>query len=460
MAEFFKGLAIGMGLRDPDEQIKLKEMIASYHKDRTVARPDAAEMIKNVIELSPDLKARTLEVVRDGHLRSYTDRDVQVGGSASYHVHDGSIRTIPDPRDPLSTMFTLGHETEHARSQRGVNYIERTLVPAIERVAGSPGDPRDYTQVVLDYVERTRAEEGRAHLGGFNALSSYIMKHQTPKPGEELRDLYEACPGRMGDFISKSTDSVPPKYALKPGLTMTKEGQLPYTDENISAMKVYYADKAQLGAAHMNYRQESIEVAKGLIVDVEKQLAERRFENRNYVIDPDRLQAHPLLGLPVDGRMQAKGVPDVVALDLGSLDLPPLVVSGGSKEPQPSSSSSSSVVLEPQGGDHPLFAQALTQVVELSKRDNLGTPEQLRNLSAALALSAQERGLRSIDSIAHSSDGKGLIATQGSGDVAVHARVEGLTAIATPERQSLDQLKPLAQSSPEVESPSKKPVTL
>jgi hypothetical protein len=444
MAEFFKGL---FDRRSPAQK-SLDEMLDNYAKGGTQAHRDTAATIKTLFEYSPDLKARTLEVVGDGHLRSYSDHGVQVGGSASYHVHDRSIRVGPslDPSRgeniPMEKMFMLGHETEHARSLKGVNYAERTLVPAIERLADSPSaGPRDYTPIVAAYVERTRTEEGRAHLGGFNAVASFIMKHHTPEPGQVLRDLYEAHPARMGDFIAKTSDGVPATYALKPGLTIGDNGLLPYSEQNIAAMKIHYADKAQLGAAHMNYRQDSIEFVSGVVKQFENDRAERRMEDRDFIIDPSRLQAHPLLGLPEDGRLQAKGAIPILKLDLSD-SLPPL---------RPSSAAS--VPLEAQPGDPPLFAQALAKVVEHHRTDKLSDdPQELRNLAASLAVAAHAQGLTRIERMILSADSTGVIVSQGDGAMRQNARVEGLEAMSTPEATSLARLPaPVQSASPSEE---------
>ena len=447
MAEFFKGVRDFFDRRSEDEK-RFDQMLDDYRKGDTRGHKDMAKGIEQIMSLSPDLKARTLETIHDGHLRSYSDRAVNGAGSASYQVSDGSIRVAPrfDGYDHtyMETMFMLGHETEHARSMKGENYGVTRLAPEIERIARSDGPgPRDYTDAINAFAERTRAEEGRAHIGGFNAIASYVINDRHPKPEHLLRELYETHPARMGDFIAKTSVGVPATYALKDGLTLGRDGLMPYSPENIEAMKGYYADKAQLGAPHMNYRQDSIQFAAGMVKDTERAFAESGMVNRDYVIDPVRLQAHPALGLPENGRLQAKGEIEVVKLDLG--DLGPLVVGKPLVEPPVpvASSSSAPVSLVPGPDDHPLFRQALTQVGELHARDNLGTPQEVRNLAAALAVSAQEHGLRQIDSVAHSMDGKGLIATQGVGDVSVSARVEGLAGIGTPEGQSLGRLTPV-----------------
>lgn len=446
MAEFFKGVRDFFDRRT-EEQKQFDRMLDDYRQGDTRGHKDMAKGIEQIMSLSPDLKARTLETIRDGHLRSYSDQAVNGAGSASYQVSDGSIRVAPrfDGYDHtyMETMFMLGHETEHARSMKGVNYGVTRLAPEIERIARSDGPgPRDYTDAVNAFAERTRAEEGRAHIGGFNAIASYVINDRHPKPEHLLRELYETHPARMGDFIEKTSVGVPATYALKPGLALGPDGLMPYSAQNIDAMKVYYADKAQLGAPHMNYRQDSIQFATDMIRSTERVMAESEMVNRDYIIDPVRLQAHPALGLPENGRLQAKGEIEVVKLDLG--DLGPLVVGKPLVEPSVASSSSAPVSLVPGADDHPLFAQALTKVAELDARDHLGTPQEVRNLAAALAVSAQEHGLQRIDSVSHSLDGKGLIGTQGEGDLARSARVEGLAATGAHESLSLARLTSVA----------------
>jgi len=437
MADFFKGLAVRAGIMRSDEQEKLDNMIEAYAKGGTRAHRDTTELIQVALHSSPDLKARTLDAVRNGYLQSYSDTAVDGVAGAAYHAKDQSMRIPPQvgltDRAMMEKVFTLGHETEHARSTKGVDYASKTLLPAISALAKSDSvGPRDYTGIIDAYVENTRAEEGRAHIGGFNALASFVINDKHPKPAQLLRDLYEAHPDRMGDFIQKSSDAHPATYKLKEGLKLQPDGLMAYSPENIAAMKVHYADKAQLGAEHMNYRQEAIEFSAGLVKKIETQFAELDGEDRNYVIDPERLRAHPALGLPADGAHRAKGLPDIA--DLGIAFDEPLIV-----QPAP-------VRLAPDDGDHPLFAQALTKVVEYHGRDKLtDDPQELRNLAASLAVSAHQAGLDRIDQVTLSVDKTGVIATQGDGDMARHARVEGIGGMAAPEAENLARLPVIAQ---------------
>jgi hypothetical protein len=455
MAEFFKGFK-DLFDRRPEEEKKFDRMLEDYRKGDTQGHRNVAEGIDLIMLKSPDLKARTLEAIREGYVRSYSDTPVIGAGAASYQVSDGSIRVAPrfDHTDGayMETMFMLGHETEHARSMKGVNFAATQLVPEIERIARSDAPlPRDYTAAIDTFAERTRAEEGRAHIGGFNAIASYIINDKHPQSEHLLRDLYEAHPGRMGDFIEKTSANIPATYALKAGLALGRDGLMPYNEQNIDAMKVYYADKAQLGAPHMNYRQEAIEFGSGMVKHLEQGIAESRMVDRDYIIDPVRLQAHDALGLPGDGRLQAKGAIQILQLDLG--DLGPIMIHPAAPQPQPPANAPA-VRLEPQQGDHPLFAQALTAVVDLHRRDKLtDDPQELRNLAAALSVSAHERGLHRIDTVTLSQDSTGMIASQGDGSTGINARVEGIRAMATPENVHLARL-PAIEHVPSQPGPS------
>jgi hypothetical protein len=132
------------------------------------------------------------------------------------------------------------------------------------RVQPSPhGAPRDYTQAVAHYVEGVRAEEAQAHIGGFNALVSHVARKNhgaVPTP----QDLYEALPGRMGDFIDRRGVSPNETYQMKAGLTRAQDGTLAFTPDNVQAMKGHYADKFPGSFGEnglLDYRHQSIQTA-------------------------------------------------------------------------------------------------------------------------------------------------------------------------------------------------------
>jgi len=448
MADFFGGLksfAIEKGWMRSDEQEKLDNMIKNYENGGTEAHKQAATVMKVALKDSPDLKARTLEAVRDGYLQSYTDsRPGAYQNESSLGAYSASDKQLWLPpqlglneQRLVARIFLMGHETEHARSTKGIDYGTVTMTPTAKALAASDSaGPRDYTGIVDAYVERTRGEEGRAQIGGFNALASYLINDKSYKPEHFLRDLYELQPSQIGDFIQKSSDAQPAVYKLKPGLTLGQDGMMPYSPQNIEAMKVYFADTA-------GYRSSCIRQASVFVNELETHYATMLSQDRSYVIDPVRLKADPTLGLAADGLHRVQGTPQLSTLDIESGQL------FGIPMPIPSQATTQSVPLAPQPGDHPLFAQALTQVVAFNRDvDTLGAPQELRNIAAALAVAAEQRGLKCIDKIGISEDLRGLIASQGVGDSGNNARVEGETAARTPEAESLAKLGPIAQIAP------------
>jgi len=424
VADIFKGLktfAIGQGWMRSDEQEKLDNMVNAYEKGGTLAHQHTTIMISHALSKSPDLKERTLEAIRDGYLQSYSDKaPKEAGASGSYTASDRSIQMPPlvgaNETRLADRIFMMGHETEHARSLKGVDYTGSVLMPAIRGIASQDSvGPRDYTDIGIAYIERTRAEEGRAHIGGFNAMASYVSGQPGAKPQDFLRDMYEVRPERMSDFIEKNADQFPPSYTLKAGLTLSPDNKMPYSQGNIDAMKVYYADKAQLGAPYMNYPQECIRHLQEVVGFVEKETAIQTREDRSYIIDPHRLNARPELNLPDNGIVNVVGIEKI-------------------ENPE-----NVKAALTPKEGDHPLFAQAMAGVLELNREYKINDPEALRNLAASLALAAHQGGLQSIDNVSVSKDMRTTIATQGEGMLSQHATV-GESAFTTPEAQSLSQL--------------------
>jgi hypothetical protein len=510
MSSWFKGATIALGLRDSDEQIALDRMLADYARQGR-GHADTVDGIKLAMRASPDLKARMLEAVREGDLTGISDR-VPGGGEAEYNAHAKTIGLRPgfDPRegDAVALIFTLGHEIEHARASKGVHYPSQVLEPSIRDLAREAHvGPRDYTPIVALYVERTRAEEGRAHIGGFNAVASYVRNLESPSRARLLETLHDACPGRMGDFIVRGGQAPAYTYALKDGLTIDPAtGAMAYSRENIGVMKVEYADRARLGEDHLNYRQDCIRFGWERVHAAETAQAQLRPDDRReYTIDftalqtdrdavslrtaPDTVLRPPADAAPI---VVNEGLPPMEQLPEGLLDgivlevvqvpalqqdpvggLPPPALDqpavdqpdppqpdqqqpSGPQPPDPSASSlprvdpplpevaPSSVALVEARPEHPLFAQALRVVEGLqdsrSPETSLGTPEERRNLAAALAFAAHDRRLEGIERIVPSVDGTGMIVSQGDGDLRRNADVVLATALRTPERESLERL--------------------
>jgi len=439
MSDLFRGF---QNFVDPGGKPKrdLDDMVDAYAKGGP-QQARTAEGIREVLMLSPDLNKRVLEAVRDGHLTRFSAENPGDNAAAGYNANSRTMHVRPNFNGSDSAyaemMFVLGHETDHARSLKGENHAVSMLMPAVQRLAEAPSvGARDYTPIIGQYVDRQRAEEAQAHIGGFNAIASYAMQHVKPAPGKELQAIYGIDPVRMGDFISVTGE--PATYALKAGLSVGKDFQMPKSAQNIEAMKGHYADKL-IDGDYMMYRQEAIKSGMEVVGRIEKIHSDSNLEDRSYVIDPDRLQAHRTLNLPPDGRHEIKGAVQMASLgdlgiDLGSLG--PLVADKDAPK--------ASVSLVPKQDDHPLFAQALEKVVEYDKRDKLtDAPQELRNLAAALAVQAESRGLKQIDEVMLSVDKTGMIASQHAGSERLNAAVDRKTAMDTPEGTSLATLAPV-----------------
>jgi len=440
MADFFRG---AQNFFDPSgkPQRDLDDMLEKYAQGGK-NHEAVVKGIQKVMEVSPNLKSRVLEAVRDGHITGFSAENPGDNAAAGYNAHSRTMHIKPQfngtKTEYLELMFVMGHETDHARSLKGSSQAERVLFPLVDKIAEQPSHgPRDYTRAIERYVDAQRGEEAQAHIGGFNAVSSYAMTNLNIPKGKELETFYELDPVRMGDFIKKTGD--PTQYELKGGLTLDKNFQMPKTDDNVEAMKIYYADK-MINGDYMMYRQEAIKTGVTYVTANEKARAEDLLEDRQYVINPRALYAHASLNLPQDGRHEIKGAVQMGSLsDLG-IDLSSLGPLVSDKQ-----QASSSVSLVPTKDDHPLFAQALTKVVEFDKTEHLGgTPQDLRNIAAALAVEADARGLKQIDEIMFNKEKTGLIASQGSGSSSLNALVEG-KAMSVDEGVNLAKLTPVQQ---------------
>lgn len=227
-----------------DAEARLEQMLSDYHSTLpfftyrfTLSRNDP---LRDAIESSPELKERLVDSVQEGYLRKFTNTAVEDGASAEHKV---STRELHIPvtalADPEELIFVLGHENAHALNMKGVSYRDQANHD-IQAIAHGP-QPHDYTARIKSFVERVTEEEAQAHIGGFNATVSALMKRNIDPTPE---NLYGFNPGRMRDFIETSGEFPNIRYAMKQGLTRDQDTQmLPRTAENIDAMKQYYPEK-------------------------------------------------------------------------------------------------------------------------------------------------------------------------------------------------------------------------
>lgn len=440
--EFFKGLkgwASDNRINRSDEQKTLDSMIDAYGRLGSPGHTQTAQSMRMAVQLSPDLRDRLLQVIKSGDLTGFDDRRVE-GGAAGYKVANKTISIRPefDETDGscLELMFQLGHEVEHARSRASLNYTALVLIPSVIDLAaeGRPGGTRDYTPIVEAFIENTRLEEGRAHLGGFNAIASHLLDD-----GGDTRLLeraYSKIPQRMVDFIDVTGEKGDCSYTLKPGLTTDKSGLIDLGDrDNWKMMAAQYADRAHVTDDGLNYAQECIRTAWGLIDKAEnlRAIEEESDEPRAYTIDYASLGVDvSKLPFAADNTVQVRhGVEPLPAHFLEALSGPIFI-----DEPGPAPSM------------HPLFVEALSAVEALHEQTPLGDAQARRNIAATLALQAGDQKMAHIASVEFNDTQTHLIAMEvekqnSAPEWADRAVVEKSIAEATPERKSLDALAEL-----------------
>lgn len=236
----------------------LEEALVAY--DRGIASDEdrlryGSGPLEEAIRSSPALERNLRHAFEHGDIKQFTlNAGQHRGAGGAYNYPTQSLDLTPDAFASRGELiFMLGHETEHAlRLQGGMPEYEKRFMREVNQIqeaaqrAGTllcpPNPPRDYTQAVRGYVDGLREEEAQAHIGGFNALVSYLTEKnggRTPFPLE----LYEAAPGRMRDFIECVGAEPNVMYRMKQGLTRGQDGLLAPTEENIGAVQKYFVDR-------------------------------------------------------------------------------------------------------------------------------------------------------------------------------------------------------------------------
>ncbi|TXH71552.1 MAG: hypothetical protein E6Q88_07655 [Lysobacteraceae bacterium] len=234
------------------------QVLAAY--DAQVPQDDrpryGRERLQATLQSSPLLQANFARAIEAGQIETLSFSQAGIAGAGG--SYDPASRNLDIARASYDSeadlVFVLGHEVQHALNHQGAEYrpwmqfkqdvekIQQIHLDADRMVPPAPaGSPRDYTLAVRDYVEGVRTEEAQAHIGGFNALMSYLkQKHHGEPPS--LRQMYEALPGRMADFIEVRGSQPNAEYRLKAGLTRSEDGGLAFSPDNVDAMKRHYAD--------------------------------------------------------------------------------------------------------------------------------------------------------------------------------------------------------------------------
>lgn len=485
---------------------RLEVMLKEYHDALPVkyrVPVFGSDPLREAVNASPDLKAKLIDAISDGYLTKFTNEAALPGAAAEYRV---STRDIKVPESALDNkndlIFLLGHENQHARSLQGIDYRQTVLKPDTLAISQSP-PPHDYTAPIAALVERTRAEEAQAHIGGFNAVVSALTaqgKGTTPE------DIYRHNPGRMRDFIDVGGVFPNLTYQMKAGLTQQPNGSLDWTPANVTAMKGYYADKIPGSFGDnglLNYRHDSVMEGWRLAHGYESVSLAGTNTSQNYTIDFTGMGINPgMLNVPNGGpggvgvisasdpipnamnpfhdfptnavvprhtALTALGIPHgpqpaVVPPPLPTPSLTDSITSLWNKVTgNPIERLSPETPTTPTPKEPPLFAQAIDGLGKLGKDSGVQNREEFLNAAAALAVAAEKNGLTSIDHVVKGSNGN-VFAVQGqdvASPLAQRAHIEIGDAVQQPSQQNLSQLQPPPQvSTPELQPSQHKPHSL
>lgn len=358
-------------------EAKLEKILSDFEKAHDTKTETPGKNLRALLDNSPDLKARILDSVQKGHLEKF---DVLPAGANAGGTYSPDTKTIELPADYLKKagkdkaaaaelVFVMGHEIQHSFNSTVSDKATDAFIKDVDKIAKGPG-PHDYTNAVKTLIQNYREDEAGAHIGGFNAIASQVMK-DNPKAG--LKELYNAHPGRMEDFIERSGKAPSFSYALKPGLTLEADNTMKTTPENVKAMGKHYFNQppssARLGTkGNQDYPNYYGEWALNVINDAEKQAL------------ADAKKADP------------KAVAPEVKIDMKSIGLDKSLIDTGLKFTDASPKKPS---VEAPAPEPALYRQAEEA---LKKVDGLGLKgDELRNVAAATALQAQNGGMERID---------------------------------------------------------------
>ncbi|MFS8137236.1 MAG: hypothetical protein ACMG50_03815 [Thermomonas sp.] len=235
-------------------QEKLEAMLKNFEVRTKTDLNHPAKNLRDLLEHSPDLKARFLDSVGKGHLERF---DLLPAGAHAGGTYNSGTKSMELPQSFLDSagtstaskaelVFVMGHEIQHSFNSTVTSDATTKFTQQVDKVAKGPG-PHDYTTAIDNLIRTNRRDEASANLGGFNALASQMQKDH---PKATLEDLYESTHFRMQDFIDRSGTKPNFTYALKPDLTFDKDKDgktlmhLTASKENVEAMGKHYFDKA------------------------------------------------------------------------------------------------------------------------------------------------------------------------------------------------------------------------
>ena len=437
------------------DEKKLEQML----KDFETANPDAGKNFRTLLSDTPALKANLLEAIGKGNLErieampagmartpgGYASQDTVVAG-VPVKENTILISTVGleaagrDPKAANTMRMILTHESEHAVNKQAILTADKAFEGKLTAISKGPS-PHDYTPPLKEKADSDRLREATDQIGGFNAVAAHVRKGNPTATKEQLYKLLHDSSPEMEPYFDVGGTPSKPTYTPKAGLTLDNNGQLAETPKNIEAMAQHFYDQRTY---KVDYGVPALRRA--MAIEGAEQAADR-------AADPKYT--------PPEVRVNLKelGLDRVVAFPPGSgitdtSPRPPPVAPPRSPITAPDAHESSHAAPRDTRAAETapaLYLQSVNALEKLGPDAGIKGRDEMGAVAAAMASKAQTDGLRQIDVVVASTDGKGLIAVQGDpgSAQAKNSYIDRAEAAQQPMAQSLSQLEK-SQPSPEM----------
>jgi hypothetical protein len=445
----------------PTPEEKLEALIKDFQDKNKTDTTDPGKALREWLDQSPAVKARMAEAVDKGLLVKIEalPADANAGGSYSSGTKTMKLPVdkLNDPAQQSEVTFVIGHEIEHAHYGTQRTAANAAFDKEVKTISESKDAKHDYTKPIADYVQFQRENEGNAHLGGFNAIVSKLTKDNGAAP--TLKQLYEAVPGRMSDFIDRSGTAPNFTFALKPGLTQSADMTLASTKENLATIgKIYFDAPANQTNIGKNGNQDYPTYYTDAKMDAIKKAEKDAFDKAK-LADPKAKEPQVEIDLQKVGATKSLLTSTLKYTDttpVKAADPPKVapVVEDPKAKSKDSSASEEPIVTARAPAS--LQAQAEKALAALGIESNGPNAVRFANMSNALALQAHRDGLTEINGAVKGKDGA-LIAYQGdpASDAVKRTVIDAEQAGKEPAAKSAAQLEALQQvQKPAPEAPS------
>ncbi|MGH8082593.1 MAG: hypothetical protein ACREP7_18600, partial [Lysobacter sp.] len=194
-----------------------------------------------------------LTAIDNGHLDLLKPLDPALRARGALGGFDPTDDSIALPMDLLSAAGTdpqkantlrlvLGHEIEHSINKESIERSGEHLKSEIKRIANEPS-PHDYTQLLKTTNDSQRLRESNDQIAGFNVLAAHVRRENPTATQEQMYEKLYASSDQMQQYFDVGADANGLRtYAPKPGLTISAQGQIATTDQNLAAIGKYFYD--------------------------------------------------------------------------------------------------------------------------------------------------------------------------------------------------------------------------